>query len=133
LSCRTFAANAVRLQLHALAYNLGTFLRTFATSEPIQDWTLTSLKEKLIKIGAKVVRHGFRPNIAAKTGAVARGHSRRQRRTALRASLRKMINDDVGFRDLPQGLPVMTFLSGGLVAGALAEAPDCTGVRFGAL
>jgi hypothetical protein len=56
LSCRTFAANAVRLQLHALAYNLGTFLRTLATSEPIQDWTLTSLKEKLIKIGAKFVR-----------------------------------------------------------------------------
>ena len=27
LSCRTFAANAVRLQLHALAYNLGNFLR----------------------------------------------------------------------------------------------------------
>src|SRR5262249_41111846 len=31
LSCRTFAANAVRLQLHALAYNLGNFLRTLAT------------------------------------------------------------------------------------------------------
>ena len=30
LSCRTFAANAVRLQLHALAYNLGNFLRTLA-------------------------------------------------------------------------------------------------------
>jgi Transposase DDE domain group 1 len=29
LSCRTFAANAVRLQLHALAYNLGNFLRTW--------------------------------------------------------------------------------------------------------
>jgi len=28
LSCRTFAANAVRLQLHALAYNLGNFMRT---------------------------------------------------------------------------------------------------------
>ena len=28
LSCRSFAANAVRLQLHALAYNLGNFLRT---------------------------------------------------------------------------------------------------------
>jgi Transposase DDE domain group 1 len=26
LSCRSFAANAVRLQLHALAYNLGNFL-----------------------------------------------------------------------------------------------------------
>jgi len=58
LSCRSFAANAVRLQLHALAYNLGNFLRTLATPEPIKDWSLTSLKEKLIKIGAKVVNHG---------------------------------------------------------------------------
>jgi hypothetical protein len=58
LSCCSFAANAVRLQLHALAYNLGNFLRTLATPEPIKDWSLTSLKEKLIKIGAKVVRHG---------------------------------------------------------------------------
>jgi hypothetical protein len=37
LSCRTFAANAVRLQLHTLAYNLGNFLRTLATPEPIKD------------------------------------------------------------------------------------------------
>ena len=44
--------NAVRLQLHALAYNLGNFLRTLATPEPIKEWSLTSLKEKLIKIGA---------------------------------------------------------------------------------
>ena len=58
LSCRSFTANAVRLQLHALAYNLGNFLRTVATPEPIKDWSLTSLKEKLIKIGAKVVSHG---------------------------------------------------------------------------
>src|SRR5450759_3873491 len=58
LSCRTFAANAVRLQLHTLAYNLGTFLRTLATTEPIKNWSMKSLKEKLIKIGAKVVRHG---------------------------------------------------------------------------
>ena len=58
LSCRTFAANAVRLQLHALAYNLGNFLRTLATPEPIKDWSLTTLKEKLIKIGAKVISHG---------------------------------------------------------------------------
>ena len=58
LSCCSFAANAVRLQLYALAYNLGNFLRTLATPEPIKDWSLTSLKEKLIKIGAKVVSHG---------------------------------------------------------------------------
>src|SRR5262249_29135787 len=55
LSCRTFAANAVRLQLHALAYNLGNFLRTLATPEPIKDWSLTSLKEKLIKIGPRTL------------------------------------------------------------------------------
>jgi hypothetical protein len=58
LSCRTFAANAVRLQLHALAYNRGNFLRTPATPEPVKDWSLTSLKEKPIKIDAKVVSHG---------------------------------------------------------------------------
>ncbi len=28
-----------------------------STPEPIKDWSLTSLKEKLIKIGAKVVSH----------------------------------------------------------------------------
>ena len=57
LSCRSYAANAVRLQLHALAYNLGNFLRTLATPEPSKDWSLTTLKEKLIKIGAKVIGH----------------------------------------------------------------------------
>jgi hypothetical protein len=51
-------ANAARLQLHALAYNLGNFLRTLVTPDAIRDWTLTSLREKLIKIGAKVVSHG---------------------------------------------------------------------------
>src|SRR5215472_8986590 len=45
LSCRTFAANAVRLKLHALAYHLGNFLCTLATPEPVKDWSLTSLKE----------------------------------------------------------------------------------------
>ena len=42
-------ANLVRLQLHALAYNLGNFLRTLATPEPIKDRALTSLRKKLIK------------------------------------------------------------------------------------
>jgi len=58
LSCRTFAANAVRLQLHVLAYNLGNFMRTLAMPNAAEPWSLTSLKEKLIKIGAKVVSHG---------------------------------------------------------------------------
>jgi hypothetical protein len=58
LSCRTFSANAVRLQLHALAYNIGNFLRTLAMPKTAEPWSLTSLREKLVKIGAKVVSHG---------------------------------------------------------------------------
>jgi Transposase DDE domain group 1 len=58
LSCRTFVANAVRLQLHALAYNLGNFMRTLAMPKATEPWSLTSLREKLIKTGAKVVSHG---------------------------------------------------------------------------
>ncbi len=58
LSCMKFAANAVRLQLHALAYNLANFLRTTATPELIERWSLTSLRERLIKTGTRLVRHG---------------------------------------------------------------------------
>jgi hypothetical protein len=65
LSCRAFAGNAVRLQLHALAYNLGNSLRTPATPESIKDWSLTSLKEQIAQssdIGAR------RANLHAGTG-----------------------------------------------------------------
>ncbi len=57
LSCRSFAANTVRLQLPALASNLGYFLRMLATAEPIKEWSMTTLREKLINICAKVVSH----------------------------------------------------------------------------
>jgi hypothetical protein len=57
LSCMRFAANAVRLQLHVLAYNLANFLRTVATPEAIESWSLTSLRERLIKTGARLVQH----------------------------------------------------------------------------
>ena len=58
LSCMRFAANAARLRLHGLAYNLANFLRTLATPEEIERWSLTSLHERLIKTGARLVRHG---------------------------------------------------------------------------
>ena len=58
LSCRKFRDNAVRLQLHALAYNLANFMRTLALPKEIEHWSLTTLREKLVKIGAKVVSHG---------------------------------------------------------------------------
>jgi len=57
LSCHDFVDNQVRLQLFALAYNLGNFLRRLALPRSIRHWSLTTLREKLIKIGAKVVHH----------------------------------------------------------------------------
>ena len=49
--------NQVRLHLFVLAYNLGNFLRQVVLPQSVRHWTLTTLREKLIKIGAKVVRH----------------------------------------------------------------------------
>ena len=60
LSCHRFVANAVRLQLFVLAYNLGNFLRRLALPKEIRDWSLRSVQVKLIKIGASMVRHARR-------------------------------------------------------------------------
>jgi len=57
LSCHDFVDNQVRLQLFALAYNLGNFLRRLALPHSVKHWSLTTLREKLIKIGAKVISH----------------------------------------------------------------------------
>ncbi|NLX14886.1 MAG: hypothetical protein GXY44_14725, partial [Phycisphaerales bacterium] len=57
LSCHDFVDNQVRLPLFALAYNLGNFLRRLVLPAPVKHWTMTTMREKLIKIGAKVVRH----------------------------------------------------------------------------
>ncbi len=51
-------SGAVRLQLHALAYNLANFMRTLALPKEVEHWSLSTLREKLVKIGAKVVNHG---------------------------------------------------------------------------
>ncbi len=76
LSCRRFRDNEVRLHLHALAYNLATFLRCIELPEEMADWPLTSLQLKLIKIGARVVRRAraitFQLAEAAVTGPMAR-------------------------------------------------------------
>ena len=47
----------MRLQLFALAYNLGNFLRRLALPKSICHWSLRTLQTRLIKIGAKVVKH----------------------------------------------------------------------------
>ena len=48
----------MRLQLHALAYNLANFLRTLALPAEVAQWSLSTLRDRLVKIGAKIVRHG---------------------------------------------------------------------------
>ena len=72
LSCRKFRNNAVRLQLHALAYNLANFMRTLALPKEVEHWSLTTLREKLVKIGAKVVGHGWYVTFQLAEVAVAR-------------------------------------------------------------
>ena len=46
------------LQLHVLAYNLANFLRRLTLPAIVKHWSLTTLREKLIKIGAKVIHRG---------------------------------------------------------------------------
>ncbi len=50
-------STGTRLQLFALAYNLANFLRRLALPQDVKHWSLTTLREKLVKIGAKVTRH----------------------------------------------------------------------------
>ena len=57
LSCQRFIPNQVRLGLFVLAYNLGNFMRRLVLPRRIKHWSLCTLLAKLIKIGAKVVRH----------------------------------------------------------------------------
>ena len=57
LSSKRFRDNEVRLQLHALAYNPCSFLQRTDLPEETADWSLTSIQSRLIKIGARVVRH----------------------------------------------------------------------------
>lgn len=62
-------ANEVRLSLHALAYGLGTLLRTKALPNSITHRSMTSLRDRKIKIGTKAVRHA--PSIILQLAEVA--------------------------------------------------------------
>ncbi len=66
LSCHGFRNNEVRLQLHALAYNLGKFLRILALPDEIEHWSMTTMREKLIKIDVTLVEvHGLIHGVCA--------------------------------------------------------------------
>jgi Transposase DDE domain group 1 len=40
-----------------MAYNLATFFRTLVLPDEVERWSLTTLREKVVKIGAKVIAH----------------------------------------------------------------------------
>ena len=57
LSCHRFRANEVRLQLSVLAYNLGNVWRRLVLPPRIKRWSLTSLQQRLVKTGGRLVKH----------------------------------------------------------------------------
>ena len=57
LSCHRFRANEVRLQLSVLAYNLGNLWRRLVLPRRIESWSLTSLQQRLVKTGGRLVKH----------------------------------------------------------------------------
>jgi hypothetical protein len=64
--------NEVRLQLFIPAYNLGNLLRQAVLHRAVRHWTLTTLREKPIKIGARVVSHARYVNFQMAEMAVPR-------------------------------------------------------------
>jgi len=57
LSCHRFRSNQVRLALSLLAYNLGNLWRRLTLPRRIENWTLTSLQQRLVKTGGRLVKH----------------------------------------------------------------------------
>jgi len=55
LSCHRFLANAFRLVLHSLAYNLVNLFRQ-ELPEPLRTLQIGSLRTRLLKVGARVVQ-----------------------------------------------------------------------------
>jgi hypothetical protein len=57
LSCHRFRSNEVRLWLSVLAYNLGNLWRRLVLPRRIDHWSLTSVQQRLVKTGGRLVKH----------------------------------------------------------------------------
>jgi Transposase DDE domain group 1 len=57
LSCHRFRSNEVRLWLSIIAYNLGNLWRRLVLPQRIGNWSLTSLQQRLVKTGGRLVKH----------------------------------------------------------------------------
>jgi hypothetical protein len=57
LSCHRFRSNEVRLWLSLIAYNLGNLWRRLVLPRKIEKWSLTSLQQRLVKTGGRLIKH----------------------------------------------------------------------------
>ena len=57
LSCHRFRSNEVRLWLSLIAHNLGNLWRRLVLPKKIENWSLTSLQQRRVKTGGRVVKH----------------------------------------------------------------------------
>ncbi len=57
LSCHRFRSNEVRLWLSVIAYNLGNLWRRLVLPKSIDNCSLTSLQQRLVKTGRRLVKH----------------------------------------------------------------------------
>ena len=57
LSCHRFRSNEVRLWLTIIAYNLGNLWRRLVLPQRIGTWSLTSLQQRLLKTGGRLLKH----------------------------------------------------------------------------
>ena len=57
LNCHRFRSNEVRLWLSVIAYNLGNLWRRLALPRRIGNWSLTSLQQRLVRTGGRLVKH----------------------------------------------------------------------------
>jgi hypothetical protein len=74
LSCHLFRSNQVRLALSLLACNLGNLWRRLALPQRIEKWSLTSLQQRLVKTGGRLVKHARYYRLL-----LAKGHLNRRR------------------------------------------------------
>jgi hypothetical protein len=57
LSCHRFPSNEVRLWLSLIAYNLANLWRRLVLPKRIENWSLTSLQQRLVKTGGRLIKH----------------------------------------------------------------------------
>jgi hypothetical protein len=57
LSCQRFRSNEVRLWLRVIAYDLGNLWRRLVLPKRVDNWSLTSLHQRLVKTSGRLVKH----------------------------------------------------------------------------